>query len=315
MPVSEAVCPAGISSFFEICTLDATGNAIADPARIGARGGGFAIARGVRARVRASKSDRSHVTIKINSKPAPDANTTRSGLELLMQEARAMLDVQVDIRVEVPIGAGFGTSAAGTAAACLALADAAELPVTFDELARITHVAEVVNQTGLGTAAAVFVGGFVLVTQPGAPRIGAVDRLLFPKDHSIVCAFLEPLPTRRVLSETDIATRVNPSAQRAMERIIHNPELRTFLAESRRFGQETGLESPEITELIDTMNHAGAIGSAQNMIGIAVHGVVDNSKVSKVLRIVRRKFPSATVFATSLDVSGVRIALGRKPKH
>jgi pantoate kinase len=315
LPVSEAICPAGISSFFEICNVDSTGTALTDPARIGARGGGFAIARGVRVRVRTRESDRTRIEIKINSKLAPDANTTRWALERLIEKAGVILDVKVDIRVEVPIGAGFGSSAAGTAAACLALADAAVLPVSFAELGRITHVAEVVNQTGLGTAAAVFVGGFVLVIEPGAPGIGAVDRLLFPKDHSIVCAFLEPLPTRRLLSQTDIAARVNPSAQRAMEKILQNPGLRTFLTQARNFGQEIGLESPEITQLIDTMNRAGAVGSAQNMIGKAVHGVVENSKVSRVLRLVSRKFPTATVFASSLDVSGVRVAVARKPKH
>lgn len=315
MPVSEAVCPAGISSLFEICNVDSSGNALTDPARIGARGGGFAITRGVRVRVRASKFSRTRFKISINSRPAPEANTTRWALERLAKEIGATLDVQVDISVAVPIGAGFGSSAAGTAAACLALADAATFPVTFTELGRITHIAEVVNQTGLGTAAAVFVGGFVLVTEPGAPGIGTVDRLLFPKDHSIVCAFLEPLPTRRILSETDIATRVNPFAQRAMERIHEKPELRTFLTESRKFGRGIGLESPEITQLIDTMNFAGAVGAAQNMIGKAVHGVVENSKVSRVLRLVHRKFPTALVFASGLDVSGVRLAVARKPKH
>ena len=110
-----------------------------------------------------------------------------------------------------PIGAGYGTSAAGTAASCLALADVAQLPVTFNEIGKLTHVAEVVNQTGLGTASAILVGGFVLVTEPGAPGFGEVDRLLFPKGHSIICAYLDATPTRKVLSQSDIASRVNPA--------------------------------------------------------------------------------------------------------
>jgi pantoate kinase len=315
LPVSEAFCPAGISSFFEICRVDSSGNPLTDPARIGARGGGFAITHGVKARVVVQKSDRTRIGIRINSKPSPEAHTTRWALEHLLEKTGPSFDVEVNIMVSVPIGAGYGSSAAGTAAACLALADAAELPVTFNELGKITHVAEVVNGTGLGTAAALFVGGFVLVTEPGAPGIGFVDRLLFPKNHSIVCAFLEPLPTREALSQSDLTSRVNPSARRAMSKIHQNPDLYTFLTESRKFGREIGFESPDVEHLIDTMMSAGAIGAAQNMIGKAVHGVAENGKALRVFRLVKKKFPTATVFVSHLDGRGVRLKTHRKPKH
>ena len=315
MPLSEAVCPAGISSFFEICNIDPNGNPLNDPTQIGARGGGFALTHGVRARVETRKSQSTRIEIRINSKHAPEAYTTQWALKHLLEKTATSLDVHVDIRVKVPIAAGYGTSAAGTAAASLALADAAKLPVTFNELCEITHMAEVVNGTGLGTAAAMFIGGFVLVTEPGAPGVGAVDRLLFPKDHSIICAFLESMPTRDALSHTDLIGRVNPSAQRAMREIRAKPDLRTFLTESRTFGREIGFESPDITRLIDAIISAGAIGAAQNMIGKAVHGVVENQKAPRALRLVKRKFPKATVFITHLDDRGVRLTTDRKPKH
>jgi pantoate kinase len=314
--VSEAFCPAGISSFFEICNFDpSTGEEIADPARIGARGGGFAIARGVKARVSVKNSDRNQIEIHIHSRPDLEGQTTRWGLERVLEKSTTKLNVRADIKVDVPIGAGYGSSAAGTAAACLALADAAGISTTYNELGRITHVAEVVNRTGLGTAAAVFVGGFVLVTEPGAPGVGAVDRLLFPKDHSIICAFLEPLPTRDALARMDLASKVNPSAQRAMKKILETSDLRTFLSESRRFGQEIGLESPEVTRLIDTMISGGAVGAAQNMVGIAAHGVVENAKAVRVVRLLKKRFSSAVVFASCLDETGVRLMTTRKPKH
>jgi pantoate kinase len=295
--------------------VDSSGNALTDPALIGARGGGFAITHGVDVRVQTRRSHSTRIEISINSKPAPEAHTTRWALERLLERIGTRLDVRVDIKVRVPIGAGYGSSAAGTAAACLALADAIQLPVTYDELGRITHMAEVVNRTGLGTAGAVFLGGFVLVTEPGAPGIGFVDRLLFPRDHSIVCAFLEPLLTREILSQADLTNRVNPSAKRAMESIRQKPDVRTFLEESRKFGEEIGFESSEITTLIDTMIEAGAIGAAQNMIGKAVHAVVDNAKAIRVIRVVKKRFPTAKVFVSHLDETGVRLTTSRKPKH
>jgi pantoate kinase len=315
LPASEAVCPAGISSLFEVCNRDLSGNPLRDPALIGARGGGFAIKRGVKASVHVAASQKTRIEIRINSRLAPEAHTTRWALEHLLEETGKSLNIDASITIRVPIGAGYGSSAAGTAAASLALADAMQLPVTYIELGKITHMAEVINHTGLGTAAAVFVGGFDLVTEPGAPGIGTVDRLLFPKDHSIICAFLEPLPTKEVLSQTNVADRVNPLARRAMERIRRRPDLSTFLAEARIFGQDAGFESPDITSLIETMISGGAVGAAQNMIGKAVHGVVEDKKAPRLLRLVKRKFPAATVFLTQLDECGVRLATSRKPKH
>ncbi|MFI5449771.1 MAG: hypothetical protein ACHQ03_08415, partial [Candidatus Bathyarchaeia archaeon] len=150
MRVSEAFCPAGISSFFEVCNLDSSGNPLVDPARIGARGGGFAIPRGATSRAIVKKSAETKIKVKINSKPAPEAHTTRSAIEQLLKTQGTTFEIAVDLKVACPIGAGFGTSAAGTLASCLAVSDAAGIPVTMNELGRITHVAEVVNRTGLG---------------------------------------------------------------------------------------------------------------------------------------------------------------------
>ncbi len=307
MPVAEAICPAGISSFFEICDTDRNGNPITDPERIGARGGGFAIARGVRARVLIRKSSKSRIQIRINSKPAPEARTTIWALKKLLAKFQFTLDVRVDIKVSVPIAAGYGTSAAGTMASCVALVDAAGFPITFNEIGRITHIAEVVNRTGLGTASALLLGGFVLVTEPGAPGIGLIDRLRFPEDHLILCVYLGPIPTRNALSQADIATRVNPAAQRAMKSIRRRPDLATFLLKARAFSKEAEFQTPEITRVMDTMMSGGAVGVAQNMIGKAVHGVAEDSKGTRILRAVRKSFSSATTFATKLDHRGARL--------
>ena len=307
MRVSEAFCPAGISSFFEICNTDSSGDPLGDTARIGARGGGFAIARGVTSRVSVRRSAKTKIKIEINSKPAPDAYTTRSAIELLLQAKGITLEVGVDVNVKPPMAAGFGTSAAGTLASCLALSDAADIPVTLNELGRITHVAEVVNRTGLGTAAALLTGGFVLVTEPGAPGIGLVDRLPFPKNHSIICAYVGTIPTRDALATVDVARRVNGPARHAMDSVRQNPTLTTFLAEARKFGKEVGFETSKVTGMISTMITSGATGAAQNMIGDAVHAVSSDRKAGRIVRAVRNAYPRAKVFATPIDNEGVRL--------
>ena len=253
------------------------------------------------------KSAEARIKIKINSGPAPEAHTTRSAIEQLLKMHGMTLDVGIDLKVASPIAAGFGTSAAGTLASCLAVSDAADIPVTLNELGRITHVAEVVNQTGLGTAAALLTGGFVLVTEPGAPGLGLVDRLFFPRNHSIICAHIGPILTRETLAKGGLAARVNASAKRTMDAIRQNPTIFTFLTESRKFGQEAGFETANVTRLISTMTSSGAVGAAQNMIGEAVHGIANDRKVGKIVTALKKAFPTAKVFAAPIDNQGVRL--------
>ncbi len=307
MPVSEARCPAGISSFFEICNTDSNGNPLIDPARIGARGGGFGITRGVHSRVNVRKKSKTTIAIRINSRPAPEAQTTKWAIKELLKNAGKTLEVRVDLRVRVPIASGFGTSAAGTLASCLALADAAKIPITLNDLGKITHIADVVNHTGLGTASALLAGGFVLVTDPGAPGIGSIDRVIFPEGHAIICAHLGPLPTQNILAQPNLAGKVKPLAQQTMSAIRKKPDLATFLDQARKFGEAAGFHSNEVRRLIEAMMSAGAIGAAQNMIGEAVHGVAEESETPHILKNLRKKFPAALIFVTALDNRGARL--------
>lgn len=307
MRSSEAFCPGGISSFFEICNTDPTGRPLTDPLHIGARGGGFAIKRGVHVHVAIRKSAKKRIKVQINSNPTPFPTTTHYALTNLVERFQLSLEVRVDIVADVPISAGFGTSAAGTAASCLALADAARLPITMNELGQVTHMAEVVNGTGLGTASAIFVGGFPLVTEPGAPGIGCVDRLTFPRAHSIICVYLGPMSKRDTLGEVGIAARVNGPAQRAMNAIRARPELTNFLTQARRFSEESGFQTPEVKHVLQIMVQNGASGAAQNMIGRAVHGVAEDRKARRIAHFIRRSFPSAKVFVTKLDNAGARL--------
>jgi len=246
------------------------------------------------------------VAIRINSRPQV-APTTRWAIQTLLKRYGLTLNTTVNLKIDVPIGAGYGTSAAGTAASCLALADAAELPVTFNEIGRLVHGSEVVNKTGLGTASAIMVGGFVLVTEPGAPGIGEVDRLPFPKTHSIICAYLQGLPTRKMLTQTDVASQVNPAGHAALRAILRNPCLSTFLTEARSFAGKTPFQTAETSRMMEIMTANGAVGAAQNMVGQAVHGVAENHSIRRIVGKVRKEFPAAKIFVSTLDDRGVRL--------
>jgi len=262
-----------------------------------------------------SKASQTRIKIRINSKPAPEARTTKWAVNEILGQLSKHFEVTVDLKVRVPVKAGFGTSAAGTLATCLALTDALGLSKSLNELGRITHVAEVLNGTGLGTASALLQGGFILVTEPGAPGVGLVDRLLFPRNHVVICAYVGPISTHYVLNESNLARRINPSARRVMEIVRKKPDLRTFLDEARKFSDHVGFQTTNVSRLMAGMIAAGAIGTAQNMLGEAVHGVVPQEKSAEALKKLRKDHPSAQIFASPLDNQGVRLVEPSNPKR
>ena len=117
---AKAFAPAGISSFFEICDHTDDGIPIADPERVGSRGGGFGLQRGVLTEVSVSQAKTNSIRVFLNGQTAPEAETTKTVIEMLLGKTEGAYDVVVRHKIEVPIGAGFGTSAGGALTAGLA---------------------------------------------------------------------------------------------------------------------------------------------------------------------------------------------------
>ena len=126
---AEAFAPAAISSFFEIHDTEAN-KPITNLEEVGARGGGFGLQKGVWTKVTIEEAKRSGITVIINGKNAPEAETTRTVIEKLLNKLRKSYSVIVNHKIEVPIGTGFGTSAGGALTSALALKEALDLPLT-----------------------------------------------------------------------------------------------------------------------------------------------------------------------------------------
>ena len=126
---AKARAPAAISSFFEICDTAPDGKPIVDLQRVGSRGGGFGLEKGVLTEISVSQARRSHIAVFINGQPAPQAKTTQTIVEALLTKAQGTFEVVVDHQIDVPIGAGFGTSAGGALTAGLAAGRSKETAV------------------------------------------------------------------------------------------------------------------------------------------------------------------------------------------
>ncbi|MGF3523269.1 MAG: pantoate kinase [Candidatus Bathyarchaeia archaeon] len=307
MQCAKAFAPAGLSSFFEICDQTDAGVPIADPERVGARGGGFGLKHGVLTELSLSEAKKNNIRVFLNGNIAPEAETTRTALRMLLNRTEKKYDVVVHHKICVPVGAGFGTSAGGALTAALAFSKAASLPLTFNQIGKIAHVAEVLCKTGLGTVGALMVSGCVLTVEPGAPGISVIDRIPLSPDYAVVVGFFGPTPTRQVLSSAEKRVEINRHGRRTLEAILDEPTLENFLACCWDFSEKTGFATERIRQLARLAQSAGAIGYAQNMVGEALHAVVFKENAADVVEVFKQVLPQEGILVSTLDFQGARL--------
>jgi pantoate kinase len=304
---AKAFSPAGISSFFEICERTSNRQIIDDPERIGARGGGFALNKGVSTEVILAEAEEKQVQVSINGKICPEAETTKYVVEMLTSKVTEKYEVKIKHLVEVPIGAGFGSSAAGALSTALALSKALGLNFTYNQLGRVAHVAEVKCQTGLGTVGPLLFGGCGLTLEPGAPGYARLDRIPISLDHRIIAGTFRPYPTKETLESQEKTERINNWGQKTLQKILTEPSLETFMEACKDFAFGTGFVTKRVQKLIDLSEKAGAIGAAQNMLGEAVHALVTVDKIESVHKAFKKLLPEENIIIANIDLQGARI--------
>ena len=304
---ARAFSPAGISSFFEICDRTPDGKLIADPEQIGARGGGFALNKGVSTEVIVAEAEEKRIQVFINGECCPEAETTKSVVETFLENVPEAYHVTVKHHVEVPIGAGFGSSAAGALGTALALSKVLGLNLTYNQLGRIAHVAEVRCRTGLGTVGPLLFGGCGLTIEPGAPGYALLDRIPVSPDHRIIAGTFRPYPTKEMLSSQEKREIINEWGQKTLKKILADPSLKNFMEACKEFAVGTGFVTRRVQKLIELAEKAGAIGAAQNMLGEAVHALVTVDKMESVHEAFKKLLPEEKIIIANIDLQGARI--------
>jgi len=306
---AKAFVPGRISSLFQICDRTPSGAPIRDPARRGSRGGGPLLDKGVITEVEALRSRENEVRIYINDTEAP-AETSLASVRQILRLTRKKYSITVRHTVELPIGAGFGTSGAGALGTAFATARALGIEMSSNQLGRVAHIAEVLCQTGLGTVGPqLFGGGLVLTLRGGAPGHNLLDRIVATPDLKVVAVSFAPIKKATVLGHPQLREQVNRYGEEAMRAILENPTVANLMRTSRDFGLKLPLSTRRVREAIQDAEEAGAIGAAQNMIGEAVHALVESKVVGKVVRAFEGHSPRDKVIVANLDFPGARLIL------
>lgn len=283
----KAFCPGHVTGFFAI----EDGSPV--PEKKGSRGAGFCIELGAVSDVTVSPGDGFHITF--NGKEA-DAPVTKMALELLLPEKKF---ITARIEHQAPIGQGFGMSAAGTFATCLAAAVELEIEDPKYAALRATHIAEVKNKTGLGDAVAQSVGGFVHRLEPGIPPHGELEVLKIHQTDVVLCVLGQPISTASVLSDSDMRARIRESGNICLRDFENVPGFNEFIDISWIFARDSGLATDKMATVLAGLSGMGK--GSMVMLGNSVFAFGDANAIEKKLK------DWGTVIRTRTDSQGARI--------
>jgi pantoate kinase len=304
---ARAFSPAGISSFFEICETTPDGKPILDLERVGARGGGFGLQKGILTEVTAIEAEKNKVSILINGISAPKAQTTKTVAKMFLEKVEKKYEITINHKVQIPIGTGFGTSAGGAVTTGLALSKILDLNLTYNQIGKMAHKAEIICKTGLGTVGPLMLGGCILTLEPGAPGISIIDRIPLSDKYTIVCGVIKSISTKSILNSEKMRQVVNLWGKKTLEQILLKPSPENFMNSSLRFAEKTGFMTPTTKKLVKIAKKAGAIGTAQNMVGEAVHTLVPTENAKNIIKAFEKVLPKEKIIISKIDFQGARL--------
>lgn len=244
-----ASCPGHISGYFKRVAGKTSGDT-------GSIGAGIAINPGVTVTV----SDAPRTSISILQRVY--SGKTRQYADFSPPLASALARVGVDAHVvtecSLPIGAGFGLSAAALLATLTAVNRLENLGLDSRRIALIAHETEVEHRTGLGDVSACQSGGRVVRNSAGID--GEILRS-FDLVGPISAISFGPIPTPSVLSSPSCMDRV---ARAFPDYKPTDPE--EFFLACRSFARKSGLVTLELERVLRACDAEG-VPASMTMLG------------------------------------------------
>jgi pantoate kinase len=228
-----AFCPGHISGYFRRIE----GESVSATGSIGA---GIVISEGVTAMVSPAKATSVSVNCRDKSGNPVRYSRTSPPLEYILKKLGVTDSVTTECRL--PIGAGFGLSAAALLATLTAVNQNDELDLTPHAIAALAHEAEVVHRTGLGDVAACQRGGRVVRSGPGID--GTITRS-FDLPEPLYAVSFGPISTPSVLGSREQMERVAAAFPSDFPE-----DAEDFFRISRQFAETSGLLTQEAGAVI-----------------------------------------------------------------
>ena len=258
--------PAHITGFFSIENNE-------DPLKNGSCGAGFLLDRGVKTTLKESSD------FKIN---------VNQGSDVVINEVLKYFNIEDSFEIiqdiQLPIGAGFGTSAASALSLSLALNEFFDCGYLDIECGQIAHRAEVSLGGGLGDVIAQTGSGLVLRTSPGAPGVGKIES--FDEDLFIATKSFGEIDTSSIIRDPEYKNIISSNGHECLDKSKGNFSVENFLKLSCIFSKNTGLMTGEVKSMVNYLNSLDDIsGASMAMLGNTVFAFADNENTFKKLNI------------------------------
>jgi pantoate kinase len=286
MREARAFCPGHVTGLFEICRKK-------DLISTGSRGAGLCLSLGARSEVSIAPSRVQRIRVEIDRRES-EAPVTKEALRGLV--GKSPLDIDVSTSLDLPVGQGFGMSAAGALSASVALCSI--LKENRRRAFEAAHVAEIVKGGGLGDVSALYRGGITIRKKPGLPPIGEVISIEGCPEV-VLCVVGRRMLTKSVLSDLRKQSAINASGARQLDNLLKHPTLEELMAASFRFASESGLMSSRILEAVTAASEIGM--ASMSMLGNSVFAIGDMDGLGRALS----KFGST--YECEVDTIGPRI--------
>ncbi|MDI6899486.1 MAG: GHMP kinase [Methanolinea sp.] len=249
-PCASATSPGHLSGYFRPVYGPT-------PADTGSLGAGIVISEGVTVTV--WPAEETNVTVERRD-PRDGRIVEVTGSSPPVEYLLSLLGVRARVRTVcfLPIGAGFGLSAAALLATAVAADALFDLSLSPPERASLAHEAELAFHTGLGDVAACTGGGRDCRKGPG---IAASIERSFDVVEPLCALVFGPLPSPGILQSREAMERVTAAFPDRCPGDVDD-----FFRLSRGFAEKSGLMTPEVRQALAVCDGAG-IDATMTMLG------------------------------------------------
>lgn len=239
-----AFCPGHITCFFHPVRSY-------DLLSAGSRGVGIKLSKGSSVTLEERRDDR--IEVSMDGGPA-ECGITVSAIRSVDPDR----GYDVTIENDLPVGQGFGMSAAGSIAAALCACEFAGKNQM--EAFRVAHTAEITGGGGYGDVSGIMGRSHVPIRSvAGLPPFGKVVNSGLKLNLS-VAVLGGPLNTGHVLSDENVSRKIQHIGSRAVTEFMESPSLDSLFSLSNRFSSSIGLETPGISSALSRLREKGRAG-------------------------------------------------------
>ena len=240
-----AFCPGHITCFFHPVRSY-------DPMQAGSRGVGIKLSKGAKVTLEERGDDK---IITIMDGTECDCGITKAAV----RDIDKSRGYNVVIENDLPVGQGFGMSAAGSIAAALCACEAAGKGI--EEAFGAAHRSEIAGGGGYGDVSGITGRSHIPIRSiAGLPPFGKVINSGLRMKNVTVAVLGTPLNTGDTLSDERTVAKIQEYGSRMVTDFTENPSTDLLFRYSKEFSESIGLETPKMKRALEELRDEGNAG-------------------------------------------------------